>query len=115
MKKGFTLVELLAVLVILAILMTILIISVESIINNSEKKLSSVQKSRIEETAKTYYLEEGMNSDVTCVNLAYLISKGYIDSSEVKDPETREEMTGSVEITYVSNQYSYKYQESPCE
>ena len=113
-NKGFTLIELLAVIVILAILMTILIISVESIINDSEKTVSSLQETKIKEAAKIYYLQEGMNNDVDCINVSELINKGYIENNEVINPETREVMTGSVSITYTSNRHIYKYQENDC-
>lgn len=112
-NKGFTLVELLAVVTILAILMLIVVLTVNPIISNSEKELLSTQKKNIEEAARVYYLKEGTD-DTTCVDVEELISKGYIEGNKVVDPETREEMTGSVSITYASNQYSYQYQEETC-
>ena len=114
-KKGFTLIELLAVLVILAILAIITTVTVSSILDDSKGRLSERQKRNIENAAETYYLKEGMNINDTCVSIEELIQKGYIDRVTVKDPEDTEEMTGSVKITYASNQYSYKYQENSCE
>ena len=115
MKKGFTLIELLAVIVILGVILSITFLSVNTIIKNSKESLSDSQKHNIEEAAKAYYLKEGTYSDNACVNLSDLINKGYIDAKEVKDPETKQTMTGSVKITYESNQYFYEYQSNSCE
>ena len=114
-KNGFTLIELLAVLVILAILAIITTVTVTTILDDSRDSLSERQKRNIEDAAETYYLKEGMNVEDTCISVEELIDKGYIDGVTVKDPEDTEEMTGSVKITYASNQYSYKYQENSCE
>ena len=115
MKKGFTLVELLAVIVILAVLALITTVAVNDILSDSKDTLSDTQKHNIEESAETYYIKEGMNADATCISISDLISKGYIDAKEVKDPKTKETLTGSVKITYASNQYTYEYQETTCE
>ena len=112
---GFTLIELLAVLVILAIIVTITTISVGSVLSSSENSLSNLQKKNVEASAKVYYLKEGMNTDATCVSIQTLIDKGYIEGKEITDPKTKEPVSGSVKITYASNQYSYKYQNSSCE
>ena len=113
-NKGFTLIELLAVIVLLAIIFSIVVISVEGTINNSESKLSKSQIKNIEEAAESYYIEEGMNQNEDCVNLSYLITKGYLDGDEIKDPKTKKVMNGSVKITLNGNQYSYKYSSSAC-
>ena len=115
MKKGFTLIELLAVLVVLAIILTIITISTSKILSNSEKSLSDTQKKNIEDAAEAYYIKEGMNNNVSCVDIQTLISGGYLDANKVIDPKTEEEMQGSVTITYSSNHYSYKYQDNSCE
>lgn len=115
MSKAFTLVELLAVLTILAVVLTIVFISVGPVISDSENSLSDIQKKNIEEAAKVYYLKEGnLNDTYSCVNVSTLISKGYIEGSDIKDPKTGETITGSVTISYSSNQYSYEYRGYSC-
>ena len=113
-NRAFTLVELLAVLIVLSIIITITIVSVGKTVSDSSTKLSGIQKNNIENAAKTYYLKEGMNTGATCVNVTDLINKGYIEGTEVIDPKTNEAMIGSVSITYASNQYSYTYQDKDC-
>ena len=113
-NRAFTLVELLAVLIVLSIIITITIVSVGKTVSDSSTKLSGIQKNNIENAAKTYYLKEGMNTGTTCVNVTDLINKGYIEGTEVIDPKTNEAMIGSVSIAYASNQYSYTYQDKDC-
>ena len=115
MNKGFTLIELLAVIIILSILAIITTYSVNTIIKQSKDSLSETQQKNVEEAAKAYYLKEGMAIEDTCVSISELLEKGYIEGEVVKDPETKEEMTGYVKITYASNQYSYNYQTDSCE
>ena len=109
MKRGFTLVELLAVLLILGVILTITYYSVNAIIESSRTSLSDTQKSAIEESAKVYYLEEGMNNNATCVTIEYLLSEGYIEKSKVVDPEDNQEMKGYVTITQTNNKYTYTF------
>ena len=115
MKKGFTLVELLAVIVILGVISLITVVSVNSLLSDSKSSLSKVQKHNIEEAAKTYYLKEGMDENAVCISVGDLISKGYVDAKEVKDPKTKQTLIGSVSISYSENQYIYEYKEKSCE
>ncbi len=114
-NKGFTLVELLAVIVILSLLAIITTVSIGNIMSSSKNSLSDEQKKNLEESAKIYYIKEGMSSNVNCIDLSDLISKGYIESSEVLDPKTKKPMTGSIKITFEANQYTYEYQSKTCE
>jgi len=113
-KKGFTLVELLAVIIIIGVIASITIISVNKTINNSKNSLSKVQKKNIEEAAEAYYIKEGMSAGTSCVNVSNLVNNGYIGAQEVIDPKNRETMKGSVDILYQANQYSYVYKSEEC-
>ena len=115
MNRGFTLVELLGVLIVLALILSIVIVSVKGVINTSKKKLSNVQISTIEEAANHYYIREGQLLNSTCISVNDLIDKGYLDGDEIKDPTTSNEITGYVKISNISNQYVFKYQEESCE
>jgi len=114
-KKGFTLVELLAILVLLSIIALITIVSVKNILSDSKNSLSETQVKNIEEAAKAYYLKEGSLYSNECVNVSKLIEKGYIESKDVKDPKNNKSMTGSVDIIYGSNNYIYEYKSNACE
>lgn len=115
MKKGFTLIELLAVIVILAVIASITLVSVKNLISSSRKSLSKTQIANIEEAAKNYYLNEGMDRDVECVELKYLLSENYIKSDNLKNMINDHKLDGSVLIKSEAGNYSYKFQKSNCE
>ena len=115
MKRGFTLVELLAVIVVLAAIIAIVVPTVSNVLTDSKKSLSKVQIKNIENAAKQYYLSEGNNAN-TCVNLSYLIENKYLNGEEIIDPDKKETMLGSVKITFNGSQYNYEYnEEKNCE
>ena len=119
-KKGFTLVELLGVLIILGVILSITLVSVNSILSSSRNSLSDTQIKEIEKAAEVYYLNEGMKEilpqgETACVNLNYLIENGYIESKEIRDINSDKNLEGSVLIKYESNSYSYKYKNMECE
>lgn len=59
-KKGFTLVELLATVVILGVLITIASFSATAMINNAKKKAGSIAVSNLKEAAITYYKQNNI-------------------------------------------------------
>ena len=59
-KKGFTLVELLATVVILGVLITIASFSATAMINNAKKKAGSLAVSNLKEAAITYYKQNNI-------------------------------------------------------
>ncbi len=88
MKKGITLIELLAVIIILAIIGSISFITIGNIVKNSKINLYNENITKIKDTAEMYisngnkgYIEEGQTVEIT---LDELISDGYI--KEVKSP-----------------------------
>ena len=54
MKKGFTIVELLAVIIIISILITITGISISKVVRNSKERLNEVQVNEIISATKAY-------------------------------------------------------------
>ena len=121
MNKGFTLVELLAVIVILGVLTLIVTISTGTITKNSRAKLSNIQIENIKSAAQAYYLNEGINyidyeeeSSEMCVNISYLMKKGYMDKAEILDPKDNKKLDGSIIISYNSINYTYDYSEDNC-
>ena len=109
MNKGFTLVELLAVIVILSIIATITLYSTGVVLKDSKESLSKAQKDRLIEVAKIYYLN---NSTATYVCISTLIDEGLIDVDEVLDPKTKEPLEGYITITTTGNKVRYAYDES---
>ncbi|MBR1413408.1 MAG: type II secretion system protein [Bacilli bacterium] len=78
-KKGFTLVELLAVITILGIVMLIAVVAVLPMIDKSEQKALIDEGKSLVKAAELAYAnnEDGMRGKVVCVSMEYLYNKGY--------------------------------------
>ena len=107
-KKGFTLVELLAVIVILAVVMLVGITSIGPLMANSRKSALRSDGLDLMNAAKTAYQAEALKTDpsftattTVCMSLDWLKNEGYT--------ENKNKYKGSVLVTYASGQYSYKY------
>lgn len=117
-KKGFTLVELLAVIAILGLLIAIISPVVKNLINDSKDSLSEQQKKLVVEATKKYMIEhsellpEGSNRAI--VYMSDLIDKGVIDNDKIIDPKSKEEINGCVVVSYNNefNQYDYNYSDN---
>ncbi len=110
MKKGFTLVELLAVLVILSVLIFITTIAVNKVVTDSKNKLNNIQKKLVLETADVVLVENmgkilsiGSYDGCVYINFEDLITHGYIDR-EALNAFTDEELED--EVIVFTNWYS---------
>ena len=95
-KTGFTLVELLAVIVILAIVLIIAVPGVLSIINKTKDNAYDRQVDMIKDAAKNYVTANtitwsGENPKSTVVTLDMLQSSGYLDK-KILDPRNKKEI-----------------------
>ena len=87
-KKGFTLVELLAVIVILAVLVLLAVPSVLKMMDNAKTNAFRIEGENIGKAAKTAYADDLLNGVTTrsvtggyCYSIAYLKTNGYIDKT----------------------------------
>lgn len=95
-ENGFTLVELLAVLVILGIIVAIAIPAIGSVIENANGKAETAEKALVIDAARLYFIE----NDGTSVDVDTLISEDYL---EIRGDDTP---TGSVSVdggSYIYN------------
>lgn len=110
-KKGFTLVELLAVIVILAVVMLIAVTAVGPLMTKSRKSALGTEGVGMVDAAKTAYQAEQLNnnskikptSDV-CFDLKWLYNKNYFEKGSSTDG-----YTGSVLVDYNSGKYTYNF------
>lgn len=124
MKRGFTLVELLAIIVIIAIIGLIVVPTVNTAIKNSKERAYEAQVAIIEEGAHKWALDhndllpEMVDGSSIKLSLTDIIKEGHIkktDDGKLKNPkESGKNMEGCVVITYSSeyNQYIYEYDEN---
>ncbi len=118
MKKGFTLVELLAVIIILSIILVIVIPTVKDAIEDSKQKAYNVTVESIEEAAKSYlymnsslYRDEFTANGYITIDIQLLKDEGFL-KSDIRNPMNDEYMDGHVVITYIStNKYTYEFVE----
>jgi type IV pilus assembly protein PilA len=87
-KKGFTLVELLAVIVILAVLVLLAVPSVLKMMDGAKNNAFKIEAENIAKAAKSAYADDLLNNDTTrstangyCYSISYLKTGGYVDKT----------------------------------
>ena len=102
-KKGFTLMELLAVIVIMAIIFAVAVPSISSSIERSKQKQKNA-KIEVIEAAGEVYLSAHKNAN--SVSIPELYDGGILTKDEVKDPfNEKKSLCGYVEY----NNHSYTF------
>ena len=118
MKKGFTLVELVVVIVILSLIALIVYPSINSVIRSSREKAYNDQVAIIIKAAKQWGIDNpdllpdynGEDNSKVYVSLSDLTK--YLGEDSVTDPRNKKKiLAGVVEISYSSGQYVYRYTE----
>ena len=103
-NNGFTLVELLAVLVILSLITLITVPIILGVLNSSKKNLNDTQVKAIENAAQNWGVRNVTVVDggvsISCVEANELYDKGFLDNK----------VSGVVRITYEDNQLVYTYE-----
>ena len=116
MKKiGFTLLEVLGVIVLLGVIALLVTTLSNRILGESKESLYETQKETIINSAKKWTIannnELPMNETDAPYNLSFtkLAEDGYIDSDDLIDPRNNKSICGYVEITYNNSNKQYKY------
>lgn len=114
-QKGVTLMEMLAVVIILGIVFTISFVVVDRLVDRNVDDAYTVSVASIEAAARTYCLDHQeelptASTKEIYISLDTLVTTGYID--EVKNVKTEKKLKGKVKVTYVQEDtYEYKFQE----
>lgn len=108
-NKGFTLIEMLAVLVIIILLTSVVVPSIINLITKNKNKLSS-QTKEIIYSAASLYLDENNNysksvGNVYCITLASLVNDGKLEAP-INDFKTGKEIDLSKVVVAKVNKYS---------
>lgn len=99
-KKGFTLVELLSVIVILSVVVLIATNAVVPMMSSAKKQVLATEANKFIATAKTLYVNEGA-SGTKCYTYDEIINSGLIEKND-------ETYTGSFLIEENNGKYTYK-------
>ena len=112
--KGFTLVELLAVIVILSLLLLLAVTTVSSQFKNSKDELYDTQLNNVKLAAEMWGSDNKVKlnsiSDCVTLTLGYLKDEGYVDANN-KNTYTGELFKDDevfVNITKETNRYKYE-------
>lgn len=106
-EKGFTLVELLAVIAILAIILAIAIPSIGNVISDSEEKAHDANMKLFENAARLAYVSGEFTEDT--VTLGELRDNGYLEEIP-EDPTTDQEYEATKTVTNVDGSH-FKYED----
>lgn len=113
MKRGFTLIELMAVIIILGIVGMISVIAVDKVIKDNKGSLYNNQVVNIENAAKTWgtkhikYLPENKDEAIS-IPLLVLKQDGIL-TKDIKDPRTEDLFYNNmyIDISYENGAYVY--------
>lgn len=104
-KKGFTLMELLAVIVILAIIFAVALPSISSSVERSKDKQTKAKIEVIEAAGEVYY--DTYDKSEKEITLDKLVCNGLLTKDEISDPKHEEySLCGYVE--YKDNSFTWK-------
>lgn len=121
-NKGYTLVELLAVFVVLGVMIMISVPIISGVINTSKEKSYNEQVKILEDATRTYMSRNSKElpsyeNTHKCITVEKLKSDGFISNKNIKNPvgktENHEEkdefFNGGVLVSYIKDKYTYKY------
>jgi len=105
-KNGFTLVELLAVVVVLGIILGIAIPSITSVVSTARQNAFNASEEMLEESARTYMVKnlDIMSDGIGVIPVSDLVDGGYIDPIYAPDGTLCD---GSVSVRDVDGEYIY--------
>lgn len=116
-KKGFTLVEILAVLVILSLLLILTIPSIRDALTNGKNKINEINKKQIEDAAKiivdeviycnmTEIAKKALGDETSCSNAkTNLINGVNIDVSKLDLDDKSSKCSGTINVKIDSETY----------
>lgn len=117
-KKGFTLTELLGVIIILAIIAIIAFPSVLGLLNSSQNETDEAMQNFAITAARNYVNDnmdsypkalEGQTKTYSNLKIQTLLDEGYISSTTISSEKNCEMLNDEIKITSDSVKYSYEY------
>ncbi len=113
-KKAFTLIELLAVILILAVILAVVTPSVLSFLQSSKQKAYDTSINKIIEAARIYVasnIKDFKDIDYYEMSLDELCSSDYLDCPII-NPKNDEELNGFIYLTKSGRTFEYEFVEN---
>lgn len=109
-NKGFTLIEVLGVLIILCIIFVVVFPNVLNYFKKSEQAIDDATKKVIADAAKDYMDSNSMaysqiEDSIYCLEINEMISKGYLDEEHIKNLDTNKKY---IKVNYKEDKYTYE-------
>lgn len=106
-KNGFTLVEMLSVIIIISLLALLVIPKITNSVNNYKDEIDELSLSIITSAAKLYIQDYEINiEDNICINIDDLVNRGYLK----RPVEYKKEDITDIYSLKVINDKGYEYQ-----
>ena len=103
-KNGFTLIEMLGVIVILSVLSLITVPIIDRSLNQGKENLSDIQEGQLKKALKNYYAEhlsEFNNiNNRECKTIKKLKADGYLPI-DLKDPKTDADLSEDIKVCVI--------------
>ena len=114
-NKGFTLVELLSIIVLLGIISLIVYPTITKSLEKARNNAYNTQIAEIKTMAKNWATKNMDKLDEYHLNNTYITfsvlkNEGYMRKGNVDNPKTKEKMVGCIEIAYNTDNNSYSYE-----
>ena len=117
-NKAFTLVEVLAVIAILTLIIAIITPKIFNKISTAENITQKEQINTLIEVAKLYTNQNTNKlpekNSISVITIQELKASEIIQTEQILDPKTKEELTGCILIKDENNKYKYEYNEDKC-
>ena len=117
-NKGFTLVEVLAVVAILIAIITIVVPKVFKQFSNAERITDQEQINSIINISKIYMNQNiellPEDNEIYEISFQELKTAGLINKSHILNPSTKQELQGCILVKYEDNKYKYEYEDENC-